>query len=105
MTAGGTGSRFRVGDAVTIRKMFPLGHIRTPRYVMGLSGSVCQVVGEFPNPEELAYGRDGSPRKTLYRVRLRQTDVWPNYSGEAADMLEIEIYDHWLAPAKEDKST
>jgi nitrile hydratase subunit beta len=92
-------ARFTAGDQVTVRRMFPLGHIRTPRYIMGLTGEVCHIVGDFPNPEELAYGRNGSPEKTLYRVRFRQTSIWPDYAGNPADTLEIELYQHWLIPA------
>jgi nitrile hydratase len=79
--------------------MFPPGHIRTPRYIMGLTGEVSHVIGEFPNPEELACGRNGLPKKRLYRVRFRQTSVWPGYAANPADTLEIELYEHWLAPA------
>lgn len=91
--------RYAIGETVTVRRMFPLGHIRTPRYIMGKTGEVCHAVSEFPNPEELAYGRNGLPKKMLYRVRFRQGDIWPGYSGNAADTLEIELYDHWLMPA------
>jgi nitrile hydratase subunit beta len=90
---------FALGDRVTVKRMCPPGHIRTPRYIMGLSGEICQVLGEFPNPEELAYGRDGKPEKRLYRVRFRQADVWADYQGAANDTLEIEIYGHWLMQA------
>jgi nitrile hydratase subunit beta len=92
-------ARFALGDWVSVRRMYPLGHVRTPRYIMGLSGEICHVLGHFPNPEELAYGRDGKPEKRLYRVRFRQSDVWADYRGAANDTLEIEIYGHWLIPA------
>ena len=36
---------------------------------------------------------------TLYRVRLHQRDIWPDYDGGADDDLEIEIFEHWLEPA------
>jgi nitrile hydratase len=84
--------------------MFPLGHIRTPRYIMGHRGRICHVVGEFPNPEELAYGRNGFPKKMLYRVRFRQNEIWPDYGGAPGDTLEIELYEHWLKPAPESES-
>ncbi len=99
MTEANADPCFAVGDDVTVRRMFPLGHIRTPRYVMGLTGRICHIAGEFPNPEELAYGRDGIPKKRLYRVQFRQIDIWPDYAGPPADTLEIELYGHWLTPA------
>jgi nitrile hydratase len=57
------------------------------------------VCGSFPNPEELAQMRDGLPAQPLYRVRFMQKGVWPDYRGNPADVLEIEIYQHWLEPA------
>jgi nitrile hydratase len=92
-------AEFALGGRVTVRRMFPLGHFRTPRYIMGLTGEICHVLGAFPNPEELAYGRDGLPKKMLYRVRFLQREIWPDYAGASNDTLEIEIYGHWLMPA------
>ena len=40
--------------------------------------------------------RDGLPAKPLYRVRFVQKDVWPDYRGNPADVIEIEIFQHWL---------
>jgi len=87
---------YRVGDRVTVRKAYPLGHIRTPYYIRGHTGVVERVCGAFPNPEELAQQRDGLPAQPLYRVRFRQEDLWPGYRGANADVLELEIYQHWL---------
>ena len=91
-------SRFRSGDAVTVRAMYPLGHIRTPYYVRGKQGVIERICGEFANPEELAFGRDGLPKRPLYRVRFRQRDVWPDYGGEGEDTVDVEIFEHWLEP-------
>jgi hypothetical protein len=85
-------ARFAPGDAVRVRAAHPPGHIRTPVYARGRAGVVERVVGDFPNPEELAYGRDGLPERTLYRVRFTQQELW----GEGGDTVEIELYDHWL---------
>ena len=49
--------------------------------------------------EELAQMRDGLPPLPLYRVRFRQKDVWPDYHGNPADVLEVEIFQHWLEKA------
>jgi hypothetical protein len=75
------------------------GHIRTPFYARGLVGVVERACGPFANPEELAYGRPGLPTRPLYRVRFRQSDVWPDYDGPPGDCVEVEIYEHWLEPA------
>ena len=89
-------ARFKPGDRVTVRKAHPLGHIRTPFYIRGHSGVIERLCGTFGNPEELAQQRSGEPKQPLYRVRFVQKDVWPDYKGNAGDVLEIEIYQHWL---------
>lgn len=92
-------ARFKPGDAVTVRRAYPPGHIRTPWYIRGHRGTVVHALGAFANPEELAYARPGLPAQPLYRVRFRQRDVWPDYAGNPADTLDIEIFQHWLEPA------
>jgi nitrile hydratase len=92
-------ARFRPGDRVAVRSAYPPGHIRTPHYIRGKTGVIERLCGAFPNPEKLAYGRNGLPAQPLYRVRFRQDQVWPGYLGGAGDTIDIEIYEHWLDPA------
>jgi len=93
------GHRYNVGDRVRIKRIYPPGHRRTPFYIRGKEGEIERICGAFPNPEELAYGFNGEPRKVLYRVRFAQNHVWPNYQGPAHDIIEMEIFEHWLEPA------
>jgi hypothetical protein len=90
--------RFRTGDAVTVREAYPIGHVRTPYYIRGKRGVIERHCGAFANPEELAYARPGLPAQPLYRVQFLQRDVWPDYAGQPADVVEVEIYQHWLQP-------
>mgnify|MGYP001157183200 FL=1 len=92
--------RFEIGDKVQIIESHPPGHRRTPRYIRGKTGVIERVCGAFPNPEELAYGFDGSPERVLYRVKFKQIDVWPNYVGSNQDLIEMEIFEHWLIPVE-----
>jgi hypothetical protein len=94
---------FRIGQSVRVRRAWPPGHVRTPHYVRGKAGVIDQIAGHFANPEELAYGRDGLPRQALYRVRFRQSELWPDYRGPAADSAVVDLLEHWLEPA-EDRS-
>lgn len=96
--------RFGPGDRVRVRYAEPPGHLRTPFYVRGHTGVVERVCGAFPVPEELAYNRPGTPAAPLYRVRFGQCELWPDYRGPASDVVEVEIYEHWLEPAQEDRS-
>ena len=90
--------RYNVGDRVVVKRSFPPGHRRTPYYIRGKTGVIERICGAFRNPEELAYGFDGEPKKVLYRVRFFQKDVWPRYQGPARDIIEMEIFEHWLEP-------
>jgi nitrile hydratase subunit beta len=95
--------RYRVGERVRIGDCKAVGHCRTPWYVRGRTGIVVEIHGAFKDPERLAYHRPGLPAKVLYKVRLRQKDLWPNYEGSASDHLEVDIYEPWLGtttPAK-----
>ena len=95
-------ARFRPGDAVRVPNVEKKGHVRTPRYVKGKRGHVTGVLGEFPDPESLAYGGAGLPEEPLYRVRFRQSDLWDHYEGPPGDTLHVDIYEHWLEPAIEE---
>ena len=92
-------ARFQPGDRVRVRKAYPLGHVRTPYYIRGRAGVIERLCGAFGNPEELAQQRSGEPRQPLYRVRFLQRQVWPDYRGGDDDVVEIEIFQHWLDPA------
>ena len=89
--------RFKPGDRVAVRREDRAGHIRTPWYIRGKTGRIERVYGAFLNPESLAYGRDGLPKRTLYLVAFSQGDVWERYLG-SEDKLLVDIYDHWLDP-------
>jgi hypothetical protein len=91
-------ARFATGERVSVRLGESIGHLRTPGYVRGRVGVVERVCGPFPNPEELAYGRDGLPARPLYRVRFRRADLWPD-DRPSEDCVEVEVYEHWLEPA------
>ena len=91
--------RFSLGAPVRLRRAYAPGHVRAPWYLRGRKGEVSHVVGEFGNPEEMAYGRRDGAKLTLYRVRFCQSDVWPDYAGSPGDTLEVEVYENWLDAA------
>ncbi len=91
--------RFEPGQQVRTRVAYPRTHCRTPYYLRGKAGVIERQLGEFRNPEELAYGKPGLPKRPLYVVRFAQHALWPGYAGPATDTLTAEIYEHWLEPA------
>lgn len=90
--------RFKPGDPVKVRLEDRPGHLRTPWYVRGKTGWIERVYGEFRNPESLAFGKDGLPKKVLYLVAFNQSDLWDRASK--SDKLLVDIYEHWLDPVQ-----
>ena len=86
--------RFKTGDRVKVKFEDRPGHLRTPWYIRGKSGRIERVYGDFLNPELLAFGKDGLPKKTLYQVAFDHNEVF-NTAG-AKDKVLVDIYDHWL---------
>jgi hypothetical protein len=85
------------GAAVRVKALFPPGHVRTPYFLRVQRGVVLERLGQFQDPEALAYGRRGALR-SLYRVRFEQSALWSDYAGAAGDALVADLYDHWLEP-------
>ena len=90
---------FQPGQRVRVRNDYPPGHFRTPFYIRGKVGHVTRAFGEFKNPERLGLGLDGLPKKILYEVRFKQSEIWPNYNGPVHDSVDVDIYQHWLEKA------
>ena len=99
MGAEAARAHFRPGDRVRVRAAYPPGHVRTPYYCRGHVGVIERLCGAFANPEELAYNRPGKPAQPLYRVRFKATELWPDYREDPEDVVEIELYQHWLEDA------
>lgn len=86
------------GDRIVVRNDVPIGHCRTPHYLRGRKGEIVSVLGDYPNPEKLAYYEKGELR-TLYEVKFKAADLWAGYDGPANDSIVADIYDHWLEKA------
>ena len=88
------------GSRVRVRDDWPETsgpcHVRTPHYLRGESGTVVRHLGDFPNPEDLAFARQ-APVLPLYHVRFDQPRIWGE--GKAGDAVLVEIFGHWLEPA------
>ncbi|HEY2132264.1 MAG TPA: SH3-like domain-containing protein [Acetobacteraceae bacterium] len=71
-------------------------HIRTPHYLRGETGTVLRHLGDFPNPEDLAFGRLAKARP-LYHVVFPLPLLWPE--GKPGDEVVVELFAHWLEAA------
>lgn len=72
-------------------------HIRTPHYLRGETGLVMRHLGDFPNPEELAFSR---PAKTLplYHVLFERRALWEG--GLSNEDILVELFEPWLETAR-----
>lgn len=94
--------RFKAGDRVIVKTGNPPGHVRTPSYLRGKHGVILGDFGAWPNPEQLAYGQPGWPRRTNYWVKFGMDEVWAGRGSYApGDSVTAEIYEHWLEPDKD----
>lgn len=91
---------FPPGARVRVRNDWPETrgpcHIRTPYYVRGETGTVVRHLGDFANPEDLAFARPAA-RLPLYHVRFDQPAIW--HEGRAGDDILVEIFGSWLEAA------
>jgi nitrile hydratase len=85
------------GTRVRVRNDWPETrgpcHIRTPHYLRGEAGVVTRHLGDFANPEDLAFGRP-APKLPLYHVRFDRSVLWGGGTGNE-DIL-VEIFEPWL---------
>ncbi|WP_425090997.1 SH3-like domain-containing protein [Tropicimonas sp. S265A] len=89
-----------MSDRVRVKTWMPPGHIRTPAYLRGKTGWIERRLPAFPNPELLAYHRP-APEIPLLRVRFTMAEVWGPGAENPDDVLEAEIFAHWLDPVSE----
>lgn len=92
-------TKFQTGDSVQISSRTESRHHRVPAYAKGHTGVIKQVLSPQGVPEALAYEKHSNEKVTVYRVNLKQTDLWSNYAGSSQDSLEVEVYEHWLESA------
>jgi nitrile hydratase subunit beta len=92
--------RFTPGARVRVKNEWPEKHgpvhIRTPHYLRGETGIVERHLGDFPNPEDLAFARP-APILPLYHVRFDQPGLWNE--GRKGDTVVVELYETWLEAA------
>lgn len=86
------------GTAVRVRDDWPETrgpcHIRTPHYLRGHTGTVVRHLGDFRNPEDLAFARPAATLP-LYHVAFAPSSIWPD---AGATEIVIELFESWLEP-------
>lgn len=95
--------RFREGDRVRVQWRFPIGHIRTPFYLRGKTGTVVRSHGAFLDAEKLANGLPGLPATVVYQVAFAWEEVWPaSADARGRTLILADLQDNWLDAAVEE---
>ncbi|MGI8412486.1 MAG: SH3-like domain-containing protein [Solirubrobacteraceae bacterium] len=95
-------AKFKVGDAVRVRRLPTIFYTRTQEYVRGARGTIARVSYESISPEEEAFDRTDQAPEWFYIVRFAMADLWGKYTGSARDTLQTEVPQRWLEPVDAD---
>lgn len=84
-----------MAERVRVKPMMPPGHVRAPAYLRGKEGVIERELGDFSNPEQLAYGLCAK-KQPLFRVRFTMAEIWGERAERPDDTVDAEIFGHWL---------
>lgn len=86
--------RFRPGDRVRTRRVDPPHHTRLPRYARGTTGTVVEIQGRYPLPDERAHGLPADPQP-VYTVAFCAAEL---FAG-AEHTVTVDLWESYLEPA------
>ena len=84
------------GAHVRVRKVDSPGHIRTPHYIRGKTGTIERIHGCHAYPDAVASGKGDDPQ-WLYTVVFQAHDLW----GPQADptvSVSVDAWESYLEP-------
>ena len=87
---------FRPGDQVRARRTDPPHHTRLPRYARGAAGTVLELQGRYPLPDNRARRLPAEP-EAVYTVRFAAADLF----GEGDHTVTVDLWESYLRPAAE----
>lgn len=87
-----TGSRsFEPGDRVRTSRADPPHHTRLPRYARGATGTIVEMQGSHPLPDNRARGLPAEP-EPVYTVRFVARDLF----GEGEHTVTVDLWHSYL---------
>lgn len=88
--------RFRPGDRVLTSGIDPPHHTRLPRYARGAAGTVIELEGWYPRPDERSRGLPAEP-EPVYAVRFAAGELF----GAGDHQVTLALWESYLRPAEE----
>jgi nitrile hydratase subunit beta len=86
--------RFCVGDTVRTGRADPPHHTRLPRYARGATGTVTDLLGRYPLPDQRARRLPAEP-EPVYAVRFTAAELF----GTGDHTVTISLWESYLRPA------
>ncbi|HXS66969.1 MAG TPA: SH3-like domain-containing protein [Streptosporangiaceae bacterium] len=86
---------FAPGDLVRTRLADPPHHTRLPRYARGAVGTIVEMHGRYPLPDNRARRVPAEP-EPVYTVRFAAKDLF----GEGSHMVTVDLWHSYLQPAQ-----
>ena len=87
--------RFAPGTRVRTRRTDPPHHTRLPAYARGAVGTVVEVQGHHPLPDDRVRGITSEP-EAVYTVRFSAPELFECGSDHA---VTVDLWDSYLEPA------
>jgi nitrile hydratase len=88
--------RFKVGERVVVRHVYPSGHTRLPGYVRGKRGIISRVYPAFVLPDTNAHLKGENPEH-VYAVRFDARELWGE-SAEPNSQVSVDLWESYLEP-------
>ncbi|HET9894455.1 MAG TPA: SH3-like domain-containing protein [Streptosporangiaceae bacterium] len=85
---------FAPGDQVCARRVDPPHHTRLPRYLRGAVGTIVEVEGRYPLPDNRARQLPAGP-EPVYAVRFAASDLF----GTGEHTITAALWESYLRPA------
>lgn len=89
--------KFKKGDRVQVRNVYPSGHTRLPNYVRGKHGVIDRVYPAFVLPDTNAHLKGENPEH-VYAVQFDAQELWGD-AAEANSEVYVDLWESYLEPA------
>ncbi|MGH3329383.1 MAG: SH3-like domain-containing protein [Streptomycetales bacterium] len=89
--------RFAAGERVRTTRVDPPYHTRLPRYARGAVGTVVELQGRYPLPDDRARGLATAPQP-VYTVRFPAQELF----GEGDHAVTVDLWESYLRRADDE---
>lgn len=92
--------RFRPGDRVLTSRADPVHHTRLPRYARGAAGTVLELEGRHPLPDDRSRGLPAAA-EPVYAVRFGAAELF----GAGGHQVILDLWESYLRPVAEGEAS